>query len=138
MREAALKQDPTMTLAKRYIAISHNKIALVFRSQNDLPMALNEHRAALNINRELAGADPTNLELRRELSVSLQGVGEVLGLIAVKERDRIKWTQARELLDESLGIYGEMSATDRSFGADVGKIPELKAFIEKHEPLFTR
>ncbi|MBK7511667.1 MAG: serine/threonine protein kinase [Chloracidobacterium sp.] len=137
MREAALKQDPTMTLAKRYIAISHNKIALVFRSQNDLPMALNEHRAALNINRELAGADPTNLELRRELSVSLQGVGEVLGLIAVKERDRIKWTQARELLDESLGIYGEMSATARSFGADVGKIPELKAFIEKHEPLFT-
>ena len=93
-------------------------------------MALNEHRAALNINRELAGADPTNLELRRELSVSLQGVGEVLGLIAVKERDRIKWTQARELLDEDrLEVF--LIRTDSD--AETGRVE----VIEKYEPLFT-
>ena len=138
MREAALKQDPTMTLAKRYIAISHNKIASAFRSQNALNAALAEQKLALTISRELSVGDPTNLELRRELAVSLQGAGEIMGLIAVVERNREKWSEARSLLAESRDIYSVMKANNRSFGADDAKITNLSSFLEKHERSFSR
>ncbi len=138
MREAALKQDPTMMLAKRYIAISHNKIASAFRSQNDLNAALADQRTALNMNRELCASDSTNLELRRELAVSLQGTGEILGLIAMDERNREKWAEARSLLDESLGIYSVMKAANRSLGTDEAKIANLTDLIGKYEQSFGR
>jgi eukaryotic-like serine/threonine-protein kinase len=132
MREAALEQDPTMTLAKRYIAVSRNKIAAALRAQNDLREALAQLNQALKINRELSLNDSTNLELRRELAASLQGAGEILTLIAVKERSKDKWHEARNLLEESLIIYSEMKANNQLFGADNAKIANLSKLMGKY------
>ncbi len=138
MREAALKQDPTMTLAKRYIAISHNKIATAYRAQNDLSSALAQLDKALTINRELSRDDPTNMELLRELAASLKGTGETMALIAARERNPNKLSEARNLLEESLKIYTDMKANGQFYGADSETMKGLNNFIKEHLQEFSR
>jgi hypothetical protein len=69
------------------------------------------------------------------LAVSLNRTGETLALIAINERNREKWNEARNLLDESLNIYNEMIANNQFFGADTPKINKLRASIENENTL---
>lgn len=68
----------------------------------------------------------------------LQGAGETTALIAARERNPGKWSEAGGLLNESLNIYAEMKANDRFYGADSRKVADLNAFIEKHKRELTR
>jgi hypothetical protein len=68
----------------------------------------------------------------------LNGMGETTALIAARDRNPEKWREARVLLNESLNIYTDMQANNRSYGADSEKVASLNAFIEKHEREFNR
>lgn len=136
MREAAFKQDPTMILAKHYIGVSRGKIAKAFRVQNNLNAAFEQQREALKIYRELQRDDATNLEIRRQMAELLQQTGETLTLIALKERSREKWNEARAMFEESISIYEGMKNNNQFFGSDGGKIESISAFIEKYQSPF--
>jgi hypothetical protein len=136
MREAAFKADPTMTYARHYIAVSRGKIAEALRAQDDLSGGLAELEQALETYRELIRNDSTNLELRRQFADLLRAKGETLTLVAVKERRREKWNEARALFGESLAVYDQLKANNQAFGSDAEKTASINAFIETQRLLF--
>ena len=79
-----------MTLTKRYVAVSRNKIAAALVAQNDSRAALAQITKALNINRELSRDDSINLILHRELAVSLKGAGDTTDLIYAARQRKIR------------------------------------------------
>ncbi|HXG82586.1 MAG TPA: hypothetical protein VNI84_01040 [Pyrinomonadaceae bacterium] len=128
MREAALRQDPSMTLARRYAAISRNKIGRVLLKNKNTEAALTEFRQALEANRDLSGKDAINLDLARELADSYANTAAALFALArtgsANQAESLR-REAREMNQNALNIFLRMKERNTFFGADAPRLERL-------------
>jgi tetratricopeptide (TPR) repeat protein len=129
MREAALRQDPSMTIARRFAAISRNKIGKVLLREKNTEKALAEFRQALDINLDLYNKDKTNLDLNRELSESYANTAAALTALAQiaagKNESANLRAQAGSMNQSALNILLQMKEKKTFFGSDERRLEQL-------------
>jgi tetratricopeptide (TPR) repeat protein len=119
LREAQVVQDAIVAarptaLSRRRAADGRREIALVALALGDVRAAIDDNRAAVATFDSLAGADPANVEARRDLAVAHQQLGAALATAGDSAGAVAHHHRARQLLEAVLAVDAR-SAEDRMY-----------------------
>ena len=101
----SIQDDAVKAQIRRDLSVSHDRIGDVTRAQGRLDEALDAYRAALEIAKALAAADPGNAQSRRDLSVSWSRIG-----VTAMARGRLD--EARKAFDAWRELIEQLCADD--------------------------
>ena len=70
--------NPTSFVSRRNLSLMYGRLGEVYLKRGDLAAALEYRRKSLALRETNLKADPVNAQARRDMSVTLEGIGDIL------------------------------------------------------------